>query len=255
MRLRSGWSALWLAKSLPRRETDFLSHLEELRHRLIVSIAAFFIASVISYFFSQALLDLLIEPLHRYEKIQLFFQKPYEAFLTHLKVAAFAGFVLSSPVFFTQLWLFISPGLYEKEKRVLLPLILVSIALFLIGTSFAYLVVIPWGLHFLLGFQTESLKPLLTVGTYFSFLLGMMLAFGALFDFPVVMIGLVQLKLVTTKTLAKSRKLTIVLIFIAAALLTPSPDPASQLALALPLLLLFEISLLAAGWLERRAKH
>ncbi len=232
---------------------DFFSHLEELRRRLIVSLIAFLAAAIVCYFFSHTLLDWLIEPLRRFQSAELFFQKPYEAFLTHLKVAAFAGFVLSSPLLFTELWFFISPGLYEREKKVLLPLIVTSILLFLLGTFFAYAIVIPWGLHFLLSFQTESLKPLLGVGAYFSFLIAMMLAFGAMFDFPVILIGLVQLKLVQTKTLAKSRKVIFVLILIAAAILTPSPDPASQLALALPLLLLFEASLATGRWLEKRS--
>jgi len=248
--------ALWRGKFLPKHDAvDFFSHLEELRRRLIVSLVVFSVASVAAYFFSAALLDWLIEPLQRFQPVDLVFQKPYEAFLTHLKVATFAGFVFSSPVFFTELWLFISPGLYEKEKKVLLPLILISVFLFLFGTFFAYGVVIPWGLRFLLSFQTESLKPLLSIASYFSFLIGMMIAFGVLFDFPVVLIGLVQLKLVKTKTLAKSRKLILVLILIAAAVLTPSPDPASQLALALPLFLLFEISLSIGRWLESRERH
>ena len=133
-----------------------------------------------------------------------------------------------------------------------IPIIVVSLLLFLCGMCFAYYLVIPLGLHFLLSFQTESLRPLLAIGPYFSFLIGMILAFGVLFDFPVFVVGLVQLGITDSRTLSKARKTIIVCIFIAAAILTPSPDPVSQLLLAVPLLVLFEISLLIAKRIERR---
>ena len=231
---------------------DFLSHLEELRRRLVICLLFFSLAAVVCYFFSHSIIDLLTRPLHRLENIQLFFQKPYEAFFVHLKVAALGGFLISSPVLFTQAWFFVAPGLYEKEKKIFLPLIVISVSLFLIGAFFAYQFVIPWGLYFLLSFQTETLKPLLGVGPYFSFLIGMILGFGILFDFPVILIGVVRLGLVRTSTLAQARRVVIVLIFIAAAVLTPSPDPISQILLALPLMILFEVSLIAARLVEKK---
>lgn len=221
---------------------DFLSHLEELRGRLIFSLAAFFVATALCLFFSYPLLDFFIRPLQQFEGTTLYFQSPADAFLTHLKAAALAGFVLSTPFLLTQLWLFVAPGLYSREKKILFPLILVSVFLFLSGTLFAYLVIIPWGLEFLLSFQTENLKPFLGVGPYFSFLVGMVLVFGVLFDFPVVIFGLVRLGIVDTQTLTRSRRVVAVAAFVIAAVLTPSPDPISQLLLAIPLLLLFEIS-------------
>lgn len=232
---------------------DYLSHLEELRRRLIFSLIFFAVASVVSYFFSHQLLDFLTQPLRRYEAgTQLFFQRPYEAFLTHLKVAALAGLIISLPVFFMQGWLFVAPGLYAHERRTVSFLIFFSVVFFLLGAVFAYLVVIPWGLHFLLSFQTQSLKPLLGIGPYFSFLIGMVLAFGFLFDIPLILVGLVKLGVVRSQTLAKGRKWIIVGIFVLAAILTPSPDPVSQLLLAGPLLLLFEISLAVSRLTERR---
>jgi sec-independent protein translocase protein TatC len=232
---------------------DFIPHLEELRRRLLVCIGAFFIASLISYFFSHAILDFLTHPLQETpHNAQLIFQRPYEAFLIHIKVAAFSGFLISSPLLLFQAWFFIMPALYEKEKKVFLPVILISIALFWVGVILAYTLAVPWTLQFLLGFQTETMKPLLSVGSYFSFLIGMMIAFGVLFDFPVFMVGLVELGLLHTSALVRSRKIIVVLIFLAAAILTPSPDPLSQLALALPLILLFEISLRIAAYREKR---
>lgn len=233
---------------------DFSSHLqhfEELRKRLIVCLVTFFVLSVVAYFFSHPLLDLLTWPLRLYSSEPLVFQKPYEAFLIHIKVAAFAGLVLASPLLLTQLWLFIAPGLYDKEKKVFLPVLFISIALFLVGIVFAFLWVIPWGLHLMLSFQTDSMKPMLSIGPYFSFLTGMLLAFGVLFDFPVILVGLVELGVVRTATLVQSRRSIIVVIFIAAAVLTPSPDPLSQLLLAFPLWALFEISIFIA---RRREK-
>jgi len=230
---------------------EFVSHLEELRKRIIICLATFLLASVACYFFSSELLDILTAPLRRYSPHALFFNKPHEAFLTHIKVAAVAGFLLAVPVFFFNLWRFMAPGMYDGEKKVILPITVISIVLFLAGSYFAYAVVIPVGLHFLLSFQTEGLRPLLAIGPYFNFLLSMILACGILFDFPVVIVGLVRLGVVKTKTLAKARKMLIVAIFILSAILTPSPDPVSQLLLALPLWTLFEISLFIAKWLEK----
>lgn len=231
--------------------SDLFSHLDELRRRVIVCLVVFSAASIICYFFSRQILDFLTWPLRQDTPASLYFQQPHEAFFIALKTAAFAGFFFSSPVIFTQAWLFVSPGLYEPEKKWLKPLIFISVILFLAGAAFSYAFVIPFGLKFLLSFQTESLKPILDIGSYFSFLTGMMLAFGILFIFPVIQLGLVRLGLVSTATLSRSRRIIIVLIFIAAAVLTPSPDPFSQLLLAIPLWGLFEISLLAARSIEK----
>lgn len=235
---------------------NFIPHLEELRRRLLICLAVFFATSIISYFFSHTLLEFFTQPLRNGPyPAGLIFQKPYEAFLIHLKVAAFAGFLISSPVLLFQGWLFVAPGLYEREKKIFLPIILISIILFWVGVIFSYVFVVPWALQFLLGFQTETLRPLLSVGPYFSFLTGMMAVSGVLFDFPVFMVGLVELGVVKIKTIIESRKLVIVLIFITAAILTPSPDPVTQLLLALPLLGLFEISLRMASLRERKVQH
>jgi len=242
---------LWHEKSSLKRESDFLSHLEEFRRRLIISVSTFLLATILSYLFSQSLLELLIEPLRQFQHADLYFQKPYEAFLIRLKVAAISGLLFSSPVFFAELWLFVAPGLYGREKKVLFPLILISIFLFLAGTFFAFRVVVPLSLNFLLSFQTDSLKPLLGIAPYFSFLISLILAFGLLFDFPVVLIGLIRLGTVSTNSLARARKVVIVFIFITAAILTP-PDPVSQALLALPLIILYEISLVAGRWVEKR---
>lgn len=234
---------------------EFASHFEELRRRLIVCLLAFVLASVAAYFFSAQILDFLTRPLELSEGVQLYFHKPYEAFVIRIKAAALTGGVLCLPLFFLQAWLFTAPGLYEREKRLLAALTGCSVAFFVFGAAFAYQLVIPWGLRFLLSFQTPEMKALLGVDPYFSFLASMVVSFGLVFDFPVVIVGLTKLGILKSRTLAKARKGFVVGILILAALLTPSPDPVSQLALAIPLWILFEVSLGVSRWTERRPKR
>ncbi len=232
---------------------DYVSHFEELRRRLLTALAVWALASLACWFFSHQLIEFLTEPLRRFRETQLFFDKPYEAFLTHLKAAMLCGLIISSPVILTQIWFFVAPGLYPGEKKILLPLAGASVLLFLAGVFFAYAVAVPWGLGFLLEFQTASLRPLIGIGPYFSFLTGMILAFGLLFDFPVFVVGLVRLGVVSVQTLEGLRRPIIVILFVVAAILTPSPDPVSQMILALPLWLLFEVSLRVARRSEKPA--
>ncbi len=234
---------------------NFVPHLEELRRRLILCGVFLIVASGFSWFFARQILDFLTAPLQQLHIANLYFQKPFEAFVIHLKAAVFAGLLLSLPVFFTQGWLFVAPGLYEREKKIFLPLIFVSVLFFLAGVFFAYVFVIPFGLAFLLGFETESLRPMLTSGPYFSFMTAMLFAFGILFDFPLMIVALAALGIVKIITFARYRRGVIVAIFIIAAVLTPSPDPVSQLLLAIPLYLLFEISLLAGRLFEKKGKE
>jgi len=171
--------------------------------------------------------------------------------MVNVKAALTAGVFFALPVWMIQFWNFIAPGLYEKERRAMIPLIFCSLALFVLGAAFAYYLVVPAGLDFLLAFGSKTLKPMLTVGPYVSFFLGMILACGFLFDFPILMIGLVKLGVVSTDVMAKARKAIIVVIFIVAAVVTPSPDPFSQLLLAIPLWVFFEISLVICRRFEK----
>lgn len=233
-------------------QPDFFEHLEEFRRRLIICLIVFGLASAVSWFFTHAIIDFLILPLKARSEAELYFNEPHQAFFMHMQAACLAGFLISAPVLLTQAWLFIAPGLYQREKNALIPLISISTVLFFAGAAFAYFFVIPWGLGFLLSFQTENLKPLVGVAAYFSFVMGMTLAFGILFDFPVVIVGLAKFGLVRAQTFAKARRVIILIIFVLAAILTPSPDPISQLMLAIPLWILFEASLLVARMIEKR---
>lgn len=232
---------------------DFISHLEELRRRIFLCLGVYGVLVILAYLQSEKILDIVTAPLYRHANVQLVFQAPHEAFLIRLKAAALGAAILGVPLFMQQAWLFAAPGLYEREKKVLLPVILASTLLFLAGVFFAYRAVIPWGLGFLLSYQTEALKPMIGIGPYFSFVSGMVTAFGLLFDFPVFMLGLMKLGVVKSRTFAGARKGTYVLIFIAAAVLTPSPDPLSQLLLGIPLILFFEASLWMGRILEKRS--
>ena len=234
------------------KRLTFLDHLEELRKRLLVVLAAVGIFSLAAWFFSNSLLDFLTRPLIRFNETPLYFNAPYDAFLAHLKVSLLAGALLASPVFFIELWQFIVPGLYRRERTVFLPLVIASVVLFLTGAAFAFWGIVPVGLRFLLGFQTASLKPLLGVDAYFSFLVGMVLAAGILFDLPVVVLGLVRGGVLGPGALRSARKGVIVFIFILAAVLTPSPDVFSQILLAIPLLILFEASVFLAKRIEKK---
>src|SRR3989338_3002386 len=232
---------------------NLVDHLEELRRRLIISAAAIAAASIFSFFSSDFLIQIMTSPIK--QSVQsLYFLSPYEAFLVRLKISFVSGIVLSSPVLFAQLWRFVSPGLYASERQILLPLILISTCLFLVGISFAYFLVVPFALKFFLGFQTFTLIPLISIGSYISFFLSLILVFGVVFDLPVILVGLISLKVVGTSFLSAQRNVIVILVFLLAAILTPTVDVFTQVFLALPLWLLFEISLWIGKGIEARRK-
>lgn len=235
-----------------QKRAGVLQHLEELRWRLLASLAAVAVVTLITTFFSEPLLEFLISPLAAFGDYTLYFQSPYDGFLTYLKVSVFTGVLAASPVVFTELWLFASPGLHRKEKRLVITLIMASLILFLAGSAFAFWALVPWGLKFFLGFQTDSLRPLLGIGPYLSFLVTMVLGTGILFDMPVVLLGLVSVGVLDAQALRRARKAVVVVFFIVAAMLTPTTDPLTQSILTVPLVLLYEACILIAQWLQKR---
>ena len=231
-------------------ELTFFQHLDELRRRLIISLAAFFVSIIVPFVYSDQLLAFLAKPLTG-EVASVYFFSPADAFIVKIKVSLLAGIVLSAPVVFGQLWLFISPALHGNEKKAVLPLIFVTSGLFVFGALFSFYEAMPLALHFLIGMQTEFMKPLVSMSEYISFLTSMVFAFGVAFNLPVFILALVGSGVVKTRTLHKFHRFFILAIFIAAAVLTPGPDVASQLLLAVPLLVLFELSLLGAVIIEK----
>ena len=225
----------------------FLAHLEELRKRLIACAIAVGIGFVISYFFSERLFRLLIMPLREAmpESDQLIFTNLPEMFLTYLKVAFIAGILAAAPIIFYELWMFVAPGLYQKEKRYAIPFVVSSTILFVGGSLFGYFVVFPFGFKFFLGFANEYVKALPSVKQYFSFSMKLLFAFGIVFELPVVVFFLAKMGLVTPDLLKRNRKYAILLTFVIAALLTP-PDVITQCMMAGPILILYEIGILVA---------
>ncbi len=220
---------------------NFFEHLEELRKRILIGLAALLAGTILGYLCSDRALELFLSPILG-QIGEAYFFSPAEALIVKLKVALFLGAFVSSPVIFWQFWIFISPALYQKEKSAFLFLVSITAALFVSGALFSFYVVLPPALHFFVGMRTPYLKPMISVTEYISFLSGMSLAFGVAFNLPVVLLGLTRAGIVNGAMLRQYRRHAVVLIFIAAAILTPGPDIASQLMLAAPLFILFEAS-------------
>jgi sec-independent protein translocase protein TatC len=237
-----------------------LAHLIELRQRLIYSLIGFFIIFAVCYAYSQEIFTFLVTPLtilleekghHR-----LIYTGLTEAFLTYIKVAAFAAAFLSFPLVASQLWLFIAPGLYRQERKVFMPLLIATPVLFLLGAAFAYYVIFPNAYAFFLSFETPGstgqlpiqLEP--KVNEYLSFVMRLIFAFGVSFELPVLLVLLANVGMVTAKALQAKWRFAVVGIFASAAIITP-PDILSMVGLAIPLIILYGVSILMVSWVER----
>ena len=225
----------------------FTAHLEELRKRLIVCFIAVGIGFVLSYGFKEKLFDVLTKPLISVMEAgdKIIFTGLPEAFFTYLKVAFLSGIILAAPVIFYQFWVFVAPGLYQRERRLLVPIVILSTIFFVGGALFGYFIVFPWGFKFFLGFASETIKPLPSMREYLSFSAKLLLAFGLVFELPLVVTFLARMGLVSIDFLKKNRKYALLLFFVGAAILTP-PDVVTQIMMALPLMVLYEISIIGA---------
>ncbi|OGC76704.1 MAG: twin arginine-targeting protein translocase TatC [candidate division Zixibacteria bacterium RBG_16_40_9] len=221
------------------KEMPFLAHLEELRWRIIKSLISILLFSIVTYVFSEKIIDFLTKTVDN-----VYFTSPTEAFAVRIKISLILGLMLSFPVIFYQLWQFVVPGLLDKEAKVVIPAVIFATFFFIGGALFCFFLVLPVGIKFLLSFQTDKLKPWLSIKDYVSFVAWMILAFGLVFQLPIVSFFLGKIGLITHKTLSKGRKYAIVIILILAAALTPSPDIFSQLMLAVPLYFLYEVSII-----------
>ena len=229
------------------KKIPFSGHLEELRRRLIVCFIAVGIGFVLSYGFKEKLFQILTRPLIGVMKTgdKLIFTGLPEAFFTYLKVAFLSGIILATPIIFYQFWMFVAPGLYDKEKRLMLPIVFLSTLFFLGGSFFGYFIVFPYGFKFFLGFASEIIRPLPSMREYLSFASKLLLAFGVVFELPLIITFLAKLGIVSVSFLKKNRKYAILLFFVGAAILTP-PDVVTQIMMALPLMVLYEISIVGA---------
>lgn len=238
------------------REMTFTGHLEELRMRLTRCLLGAFVGLLVCYAFAEQLFIKLMEPLlHLLQPTggTLIYTGLPEAFFTHLKVAAVAGLFVSSPYIFYQLWMFIAPGLYEGERKWMIPIAIVSAVFFVTGALFGYYVVFPYGFQFFLGFATDFITPMPSVKEYFSFSTSMLFAFGFIFELPLFIFFLARLGIVTHKSLRKHQKYAVLGSFIVGAILTP-PDVVSQMLMAAPLCLLYEVGIWVAYLFGKKPK-
>jgi len=222
-------------------------HLEELRKRIITCLIAVGIGFVISYFFAEQLFLILAHPLSDIlpEDNSFIFTGITEGFFTYLKLAFFAGIFLSAPVILHQIWCFVAPGLYNNEKKYVVPFVMLSTIFFIGGTMFGYFAVFPIAFKFFLGYNTDQIRMLPSIREYLSFSFKFLLAFGIVFELPIFVLFLSKLGIVNEQQLRTNRKFVIIAIFIVAAFLTP-PDVISQVLMAVPLLFLYELSIIIA---------
>lgn len=231
------------------KDLTFTEHLEEFRRRVISSLAVIAVGFGVAFYFSEAIISYLTEPLLQYMPTVYYFS-PTEGFMIRLKAALAAALLLTSPFTIAQLWLFVSPAMYAKEKKIALFMGIFSSGLFITGVWFAFEFVVPAALQFLLDMSSRVLQPMISVGHYMDFLWGLCMAFGVAFNLPLVILTLSALGILSVKTLYHYQRHAIVVVFLLAAILTPGPDVTSQLFLAVPLLILFEFSVLGSAVIE-----
>ncbi|HUQ39134.1 MAG TPA: twin-arginine translocase subunit TatC [Acidimicrobiales bacterium] len=232
-----------------------VDHLTELRSRIIKSIAAVALGGTVVFLLYHRLLDVMIQPycdtLPAGEECKLFITSPLEGFAARINVATYGGILLGSPVVLWQIWRFVTPGLEQREKRYAVPFVLSSVLLFVGGTALGF-VTFPKALEFLIGIAGSDVETIFSPARYLSFLLKVLLAFGLVFEFPVLLVFLQLVGVLSPATLRRQRRMAIVVMTVVAAVVTPSQDPYTMLAMAIPMCLFYEISILI-GWFMTRS--
>ncbi len=237
-----------------------LTHLIDFRRRLIWSMLAIVAGFIVSYIFAPEIYAFLVHPLASAtegEQRRLIYTGLTEAFVTYIKLALWSGCFLSFPVIAAQVWMFVAPGLYKHERRAFLPFLVATPILFLMGAAMAYYLVFPLAWKFFLSFEVPAMAGSLPiqlearVSEYLSLSMTIIFAFGLAFELPVILVLLARIGVLSSAQLSQFRRYAIVLIFVAAAILTP-PDVISQLCLAFPLMILYEVSVLGAKWVEKK---
>jgi sec-independent protein translocase protein TatC len=255
-------------QEIEKSSAPLIEHLIELRKRLMWSIAGFFVAFLACFFFAKQLFNLLVIPFKwatewagmASQKVELIYTAPQEFFFTQIKLAMFGGMVIAFPVIATQLYKFIAPGLYKNERAAFFPFLIASPLLFLMGAALVYFFFTPMVMWFFLAMQQTggdgevqiSLLP--KVSEYLSLIMTLIFSFGLVFQLPVVTTLMARVGLLTAQGLRDKRKWAIVIAFVVAAVLTP-PDPVSQIGLAVPTILLYEVSIICAGWVEKKREE
>ena len=229
------------------REMTLVGHLGELRRRIVVSIVAVIAGTSVAYYFIEDLMRFVTLPAGK-----LYFMSPAEGFFAYLKLSVFAGLMLALPVVLWQVWAFVAPALTQTETKWAIIMVPGSVLLFFTGVSFAYFVVWPAAVKFFLGFGTETLLPMLSLGQYLSFLISFIIPFGIIFNLPLILLVLAKMGLVSSAFLARKRRIMILVAFIVGGIITPTPDVFSQTMMAVPIILLYEASIWAVRLLLRK---
>ena len=248
-------------ESINNNKQTLVQHLIELRSRLIKSLVLILIVFVIAYIFADNIYDFLVQPyadaVAGESGRRLIFTALHETFFTYLKVALFASIFISLPFILMQIWIFVAPGLYKNEKSVVIPYLIATPVLFLLGAALVYFFIMPLAIKFFLSFESiggQGSLPIqleAKVNEYLSLIIRLIFAFGISFQLPVLLTLLARVSLVSSDGLRNNRKYVIVGVFIVAAIITP-PDPISQIGLGIPILLLYEISILAVKYIESK---
>ena len=249
------------AEDIDDSRMPLLDHLVELRRRLVYSFLALIVMFFVSYFFAEDIFRFLVRPyadlVEGQANRRLIFTALHEAFFTYIKVAAFSALFFGFPIFASQLWLFVAPGLYRNEKGAFLPFLVATPILFIMGGAMVYYIVMPLAFTFFLSFESvggDGALPIqleAKVDQYLSLAMRLIFAFGVSFELPVLMTLLARAGMVSAAGLADKRKYAMVLAFVAAAILTP-PDVISQIMLAVPIIILYEVSIISAKFVERQ---
>ncbi|MCD6334471.1 MAG: twin-arginine translocase subunit TatC [Candidatus Latescibacteria bacterium] len=238
-----------------RKAMPFLDHLEELRWRILKALIAVFAGALLCFFLSDRLVEVLVAPARSLSTPpKLIFLKPVGMFLVRLEASLVGGILLGLPVVLYQMWAFVVPGLFERERRTIPALLVVSILCFSAGVLLAYFVVIPIALRFMIGMATDYVEPQFDIGRYISFILRLLVAFGVVFELPVFSYFFSSMGILTPRFLRRNRRYAVVVIVVLAAVITP-PDVVSQILMAGPLLLLYEASILVSAAVHRKGRR
>lgn len=241
-------------------KAPLVSHLSELRKRLMLSVGVLLLSFFVCFYFAQPIYNFLAAPLTNVwgddSDRRMIFTALHEQFFTQIKVAFFAALCISFPLISAQIWMFIAPGLYKNEKKVFLPFLLATPFLFALGAAFVYYFVMPVAIQFFIGFEQldtgtgPKIQLEAKVSEYLSLVMQLIFAFGICFELPVLLTLLAKVGITSQAGLRAKRRYAIVIAFVTAAILTP-PDPLSQLGLAIPIILLYELSIITAGMVAK----
>ena len=233
------------------KEMSLVGHLTDLRKAIVTSLVSIIIVTLICFSFNEPLLKLLTSPIGN---IQFIFVSPAEVFVASLQMSVWFGIIIALPIILRQLFWFIAPALTNSEKKLSIPVVVAAYFLFLSGIAFAYYLLLPAGVKFLIGFSPPQIKPMLSIGKYISFASMLILGTGIVFETPVILVFLAKLKIVTGKLLRKQWRYAILVSFVTGAVITPSVDPFTQSLMAGALMFLYYISILSVEFFEWRNK-